>query len=127
MITERGSTFGYHNLVVDMKGFEEMRSTGLPLIFDATHSVQRPAGKGNKTGGDGHLVPLLSRAAAAAGVDGFFMEIHPNPPAAKSDAANSLPLTKFEQLVKTIIAIDKAVVDAKNRIYKDFSEVLKLS
>jgi 2-dehydro-3-deoxyphosphooctonate aldolase (KDO 8-P synthase) len=108
MITERGTTFGYHNLVVDMKGFDEMRKTGLPLIFDATHSVQRPAGNGGKTGGDGHLVPLLSRAAAAAGVDGFFMEIHPNPPSAKSDAANSLHLSKFESLVKTIIAIDKA-------------------
>jgi 2-dehydro-3-deoxyphosphooctonate aldolase (KDO 8-P synthase) len=106
LITERGTTFGYHNLVVDMKGLPLMRDLGAPVIFDATHSVQRPAGGGNVTSGDGHLVPVLAKAAAAAGVDGFFLEIHPDPKHAKSDAANSLPMKGFSPLAKTLIRID---------------------
>ncbi|MFH0920035.1 MAG: 3-deoxy-8-phosphooctulonate synthase [Fibrobacterota bacterium] len=107
-ITERGTTFGYHNLVVDMKGLPLMRSLGVPVIFDATHSVQRPASGHGITGGDSSAIPVLARAAAGAGVDGFFMEIHPNPKAAKSDAANTLPLKAFEALAKKLIAVDRA-------------------
>ncbi len=108
MITERGTTFGYHNLVVDMKGLYEMRQFGVPIIFDATHSVQRPAELGRITGGDSRLAPVLARAAAAVGVDGFFMEVHPIPTKAKSDAANSLSLKDFGKLVSTLIDIDRA-------------------
>lgn len=105
MITERGTSFGYHNLVVDMRGLVTLRSFHVPVIFDATHSVQRPgAGKGI-TLGDRCMVAPLARAAAAVGVDGFFMEVHPDPSKAKSDAANSLALKDFETLAKVLIQI----------------------
>ena len=108
IITERGSTFGYHNLVVDMKGLPLMRSFGTPVIFDATHAVQRPASERGVTGGDRGLVPVLARAAAGAGVDGFFLEVHPDPARAMSDASNSLKLDAFEALARTLHQIDKA-------------------
>jgi 2-dehydro-3-deoxyphosphooctonate aldolase (KDO 8-P synthase) len=109
LITERGSCFGYHNLVVDMKGIPQMRSLGLPVIFDATHSVQQPGSGKGITLGDADMILPLARAAAGAGVDGFFMEVHPNPKRAKSDAANSLPLGKFEGVVKVLLDINKIV------------------
>jgi 2-dehydro-3-deoxyphosphooctonate aldolase (KDO 8-P synthase) len=108
LITERGTTFGYHNLVVDMKGLPLMRSFGCPVVFDATHAVQYPASGEGITGGDRTLVPVLARAAAGAGVDGFFFEVHPYPDRAKSDAANSLPLGAFEGLARILVDIDRA-------------------
>jgi len=111
MITERGTSFGYHDLVVDMRGLVILRSLGVPVIFDATHSVQRPgAGKGI-TLGDRKMVAPLARAAAAVGVDGFFMEVHPSPDRAKSDAANSLALRDFEALAEKLIQIHEVSSD----------------
>lgn len=106
LLTERGNSFGYNNLVVDMRGLGIMRELGYPVIFDATHSVQLPAAQGNASGGDREFIPLLSRAAAAAGVDGFFMEVHPNPVQAKCDAACQLPLADLGALLQTLKQID---------------------
>jgi 2-dehydro-3-deoxyphosphooctonate aldolase (KDO 8-P synthase) len=100
MLTERGSSFGYNNLVVDMRGLAIMRGFGYPVVFDATHSVQMPGGK--VTGGDRRMAPLLARAAVAAGCDGVFLEAHPNPGNAKSDAANQLPLAQVKSLLRTL-------------------------
>jgi 2-dehydro-3-deoxyphosphooctonate aldolase (KDO 8-P synthase) len=105
MLTERGSSFGYHNLVVDMRGLVEMRELGYPVIFDATHSVQRPgAGKGY-TAGDGELAPYLARAAAAVGVDGFFIETHVRPEEAQSDRENLIPFLQLPKLWAQLRAV----------------------
>jgi len=101
MLTERGSSFGYNNLVVDMRGLVIMREFGYPVVFDATHSVQMP-GAGGYTGGDRRMAPVLARAAVAAGCDGIFLEAHPHPAKAKSDAANQLPLSQVKSLLKTL-------------------------
>jgi 2-dehydro-3-deoxyphosphooctonate aldolase (KDO 8-P synthase) len=101
MLTERGSSFGYNNLVVDMRGLAIMRELGYPVVFDATHSVQMP-GAGGYTGGDRKMAPVLARAAVAAGCDGVFLEAHPNPSKAKSDAANQLPLSQVKSLLTTL-------------------------
>src|SRR5437867_1999549 len=101
MLTERGSSFGYNNLVVDMRGLAIMRELGYPVVFDATHSVQMP-GAGGYTGGDRRMAPVLARAAVAAGCDGVFLEAHPNPTKAKSDAANQLPLSEVKGLLRTL-------------------------
>ncbi len=106
-LTERGISFGYHNLVVDMRSFPIMQSFGYPVIFDATHSVQLPGGMGSSTGGQREFIPYLARAAAGAGVDGFFMEVHDNPPEALSDSTNMLYLSSLEKLLKDLIAINK--------------------
>jgi 2-dehydro-3-deoxyphosphooctonate aldolase (KDO 8-P synthase) len=98
LLTERGSSFGYNNLVVDMRGLAIMRELGYPVVFDATHSVQMP-GAGGYTGGDRRMAPILARAAVAAGCDGVFIEAHPNPARAKSDAANQLPLSQVRALL----------------------------
>jgi 2-dehydro-3-deoxyphosphooctonate aldolase (KDO 8-P synthase) len=98
MLTERGSSFGYGNLVVDMRSLAVMRGFGWPVAFDATHSVQMP-GAGKVTGGDRRMAPVLARAAAAAGCDGIFFEAHPNPDKARSDAANQLPLSEVKALL----------------------------
>ena len=108
-ITERGTTFGYHNLVVDMRGLASMRAAGHRVIFDATHSVQRPGGDGASTGGDRIFAPVLARAAMAAGVDGIFIETHPAPERAPSDGANMIPLAQVEDLLRTLKAIHEAV------------------
>ena len=100
MLCERGTFFGYHNLVVDFRGLQVMAELGWPVVFDATHSVQRPAGQGKASGGDKKFIPLLCRAAVAAGVDGLFMEVHPDPEKALSDGANMLPLSELEPLLK---------------------------
>ncbi len=105
MITERGSTFGYNNLVVDMRSFVIMRDLGLPLIMDATHAVQNPGGKGGASGGDRRFVPALARAAAAAGADGVFMECHPDPDKALCDGPNSLNLKDLPRVLKSLAAI----------------------
>lgn len=102
MLTERGASFGYHNLVVDYRSLAIMRSLGCPVIFDATHSVQLPGGQGNSSGGRREFVPILARAAAAVGIDGIFLEIHPNPEKALSDGPNSLPLEQVGKLLKSV-------------------------
>lgn len=104
-LTERGSSFGYNNLVVDMRGLVEMRDCGYPVIFDATHSVQRPGGGGGFTSGDGALAPYLARAAAGVGVDGFFVETHVRPEEAKSDRLNLIPLSMLPRLWGQLQAI----------------------
>ena len=107
-ITERGTTFGYHNLVVDMRGLAQMRAAGHRVIFDATHSVQQPGSRGTSTGGDRSMAPVLARAAVAAGVDGLFIETHPRPDESPSDGANMIPLAQMEGLLRTLLAIDEA-------------------
>jgi 2-dehydro-3-deoxyphosphooctonate aldolase (KDO 8-P synthase) len=107
LLTERGSSFGYNNLVVDMRGLRIMGETGYPVVLDATHSVQAPGGNGISSGGKREFVEPLSRAAAAVGVAGFFMEAHPNPSQAISDAANQIPLDKLEGLLTSLKAIDE--------------------
>ena len=107
MICERGTSFGYNTLVSDMRGLASMRSTGCPIIFDATHSVQLPGGHGNSSGGEREMVPVLARAAIAAGVSGIFMETHPDPERAKSDGSNSIPIDKISDLLRVLKEIDK--------------------
>lgn len=102
MLCERGTSFGYHNLVVDMRSLVTMRNFGVPVVFDATHSVQLPGGLGSCSGGQRQFIPALSRAAAAVGIDAIFMEVHPNPDKALSDGANSLPLEHTEQLLAKV-------------------------
>jgi 2-dehydro-3-deoxyphosphooctonate aldolase (KDO 8-P synthase) len=109
LVTERGTTFGYNNLVVDFRGMPAIRDTVCPVIFDATHSVQLPGGAGKSSSGDRRFVPPLARAAVAAGVDGLFLEVHPDPDHALSDGPNSLPLADLEGLVRTLLAIRAAV------------------
>jgi 2-dehydro-3-deoxyphosphooctonate aldolase (KDO 8-P synthase) len=108
LLGERGSTFGYHNLVVDMRSLPIMAETGWPVVFDATHSVQRPAAAGLSSGGDKRFVPTLARAAVAAGLDGLFLETHPNPAAALCDGPNQWPLDRLEALLTALLAIDRA-------------------
>jgi 2-dehydro-3-deoxyphosphooctonate aldolase (KDO 8-P synthase) len=107
--TERGTTFGYNNLVADMRSLYWMREAGYHVVFDATHSVQRPGGGGDVTSGDGALAPVLARAAMAAGCDGIFMEVHENPTRARSDAANQLPLKQLPKQLRMLKAIHAAV------------------
>lgn len=107
-ITERGTTFGYNNLVTDMRSLHWMRELGVSVIFDATHSVQRPGGLGGTTGGDGELAPVLARAAVATGVDGVFMEVHANPEKAFSDGPNQIPLSNIEAVLTRLLAIHQA-------------------
>lgn len=105
MLTERGTSFGYNNLVVDMRSLAIMAETGRPVIFDATHSVQLPGGLGDRSGGERHHVPLLARAAVAAGVSGVFMETHPDPDKALSDGPNAWPLDRAEALMAQLVAL----------------------
>ncbi|HHJ11796.1 MAG TPA: 3-deoxy-8-phosphooctulonate synthase [Chromatiales bacterium] len=109
LVCERGYTFGYNNLVSDMRGLAVMRDTGCPVVFDATHSVQLPGGQGSCSGGQREHVPVLARAAVAAGVAGLFMETHPDPDQALSDGPNAWPLDRMEALLGTLLAIDEAV------------------
>lgn len=105
LLTDRGTTFGYHNLVVDMRGLAIMRSLGCPVVFDATHSVQLPGGNGTSSGGNREFVPPLARAACAVGIDAVFLEIHPEPEKALSDGANSLRLADLKDLLTSLKAI----------------------
>jgi 2-dehydro-3-deoxyphosphooctonate aldolase (KDO 8-P synthase) len=109
MVCERGASFGYNNLVSDMRSLAVMRDTGCPVIFDATHSVQLPGGQGGTSGGQREFIPVLARAAVAAGVSGLFMETHPDPSIAKSDGPNAIKLHMIEQLLSTLKTLDKAV------------------
>ena len=109
LITERGTSFGYNNLIVDMRGLVIMAKFGYPVIFDATHSVQLPGGKGTSSGGDREFVPHLSRAAAGVGIDGLFLEVHPDPDRALCDGPNSIALNKLEPILERIKEIDRIV------------------
>jgi 2-dehydro-3-deoxyphosphooctonate aldolase (KDO 8-P synthase) len=109
MVCERGASFGYHNLVSDMRSLAIMRATGCPVVFDATHSVQLPGGQGTASGGQREFVPVLARAAVAAGVAGLFMETHPDPAKALSDGPNAWPLDRMRELLETLISIDTTV------------------
>ena len=111
MLCERGASFGYNNLVSDMRGLVIMRDTGCPVVFDATHSVQLPGGQGDRSGGQREFVPVLARAAVAAGIAGLFVETHPDPDKALSDGPNSWPLDTFEALLEQVLAIDAVVKD----------------
>jgi len=116
MVCERGYTFGYNNLVADMRSLAVMRGTGCPVVFDATHSVQLPGGKGTASGGQREFVPVLARAAVAAGVAGVFMETHPDPERALSDGPNAWPLSRMRSLLTMLKEIDAAV---KSRPYEE--------
>ena len=109
MVCERGASFGYNNLVSDMRSLSLMRQTGCPVVYDATHSVQMPGGLGNASGGQREMVPVLARAAVAAGVAGVFMECHPDPTKALSDGPNSWPLTRVKALMQQLMDIDNVV------------------
>jgi 2-dehydro-3-deoxyphosphooctonate aldolase (KDO 8-P synthase) len=109
MVCERGVTFGYNNLVSDMRSLAIMRETGCPVVFDATHSVQLPGGHGTTSGGQREFVPVLARAAVAVGISGLFMETHPCPEKAWSDGPNSWPLARMESLLATLVALDRVV------------------
>jgi len=108
MVCERGASFGYNNLVSDMRSLSIMRETGCPVVFDATHSVQLPGGKGTASGGQREFVPVLARAAVAAGVSGIFMETHPTPEKALSDGPNAWPLGMMQELLETLVELDRA-------------------
>ena len=112
MVCERGASFGYNNLVSDMRSVAAMRDTGCPVVFDATHSVQLPGGQGSTSGGQREFVPVLARAAVAAGVSGVFMETHPDPAKALSDGPNAWPLDKMAQLLEVLMTLDQAVKKA---------------
>jgi 2-dehydro-3-deoxyphosphooctonate aldolase (KDO 8-P synthase) len=109
MVCERGFSFGYNNLVSDMRALAIMRATGCPVVFDATHSVQLPGGQGSASGGQREFIPVLARAAVAAGIDGLFMETHPRPQEALSDGPNAWPLARMEALLTTLLELDRAV------------------
>ncbi|RKJ15229.1 3-deoxy-8-phosphooctulonate synthase, partial [Butyricicoccus sp. 1XD8-22] len=114
LLTERGSTFGYQNLVVDMRSLPQMKEIDVPVVFDATHSVQIPGGNGTSTGGKREFIPYLSRAAVATGIDALFLEVHPDPDNALSDGPNMLKLDDLEEFLKPIIEIDRIV---KNKVF----------
>jgi 2-dehydro-3-deoxyphosphooctonate aldolase (KDO 8-P synthase) len=109
MVCERGFSFGYNNLVSDMRSLAVMRGTGCPVVFDATHSVQLPGGKGDASGGQREFIPVLARAATAAGIAGLFMETHPDPSKALSDGPNAWPLDKMRALLETLVSIDTSI------------------
>ncbi len=117
MICDRGASFGYNTLVSDMRGLSSMRSTNCPIVFDATHSVQQPGGRGKSSGGQREMVPVLARAAVAVGISGVFMETHPNPDLAKSDGQNSMPMNLMFTLLETLKEIDS--VTKKNNLLED--------
>ena len=109
MVCDRGTSFGYNTLISDMRGLATMRDTGCPVVFDATHSVQQPGGRGTASGGQSQLVPVLARAAVAAGVSGVFMETHPSPEDALSDGPNMWPLDRMEELLGVLVDLDQVV------------------
>ena len=109
LLTERGSSFGYNNLVVDMRSLAILRSFGYPVVFDATHSVQLPGGGGDRSAGQREFVPVLARAAAAVGIDALFLEVHDNPAEALSDGPNMVPHSELESLLTQVLAVDRAV------------------
>ena len=121
MACERGVSFGYNNLVSDMRSLAIMRETGAPVVFDATHSVQLPGGQGSSSGGQREFVPVLARAAVAVGISGLFMETHPDPAKAMSDGPNAVPLAKMKSLLASLQAIDRVVKSGNVFLENDFS------
>lgn len=117
VLTERGGSFGYNNLVVDMRSLPVMRGLGYPVVFDATHSVQLPGGGGTQSSGQREFIAPLARAAAAAGCDGFFMEVHPNPDTALSDGPNMVPLVKLKELLQQLLEICRSSGKGENNIF----------
>ncbi len=120
LVCERGASFGYNNLVSDMRSLAIMRETGCPVVFDATHSVQLPGGQGTSSGGQREFVPVLARAAVAAGIAGLFMETHPDPKNAKSDGPNAVPLNRMQALLETLVELDR-VAKKNGFIETDFT------
>jgi 2-dehydro-3-deoxyphosphooctonate aldolase (KDO 8-P synthase) len=123
LVCERGFSFGYGNLVSDMRSLVIMRDTGCPVVFDATHSVQLPGGQGTSSGGQREFIPVLARAAVASGIAGLFMETHPDPAKALSDGPNAWPLAHMERLLGTLVELDRAVKKngfAENQVKKDY-------
>jgi 2-dehydro-3-deoxyphosphooctonate aldolase (KDO 8-P synthase) len=118
MVCERGASFGYNNLVSDMRSLSILRETNAPVVFDATHSVQLPGGQGSASGGQREFVPVLARAAVAVGISGLFMETHPDPANALSDGPNAVPLDRMKELLESLVAID-SVVKSKNMFLED--------
>ena len=116
MVTERGFTFGYNNLVVDMRAFPALRSLGFPVVFDVTHSVQRPGGLGDRSGGDAHFIDTLAPAGVAAGVHGLFMEVHENPARALSDGPNAYRLGRLERLLARLLRVQTAASSQEPRV-----------
>jgi len=114
MVCERGASFGYNTLVSDMRSLSIMRATQCPVVFDATHSVQQPGGKGDRSGGQSEFVPLLARAAVSCGISGIFMETHPNPKEALSDGPNAVPLSEMNNLLETLKELDQIVKSKGN-------------
>ncbi|MCF8181078.1 MAG: 3-deoxy-8-phosphooctulonate synthase, partial [Limnohabitans sp.] len=121
MVCERGASFGYNNLVSDMRSLAIMRSTKAPVVFDATHSVQLPGGQGSSSGGQREFVPVLARAAVAVGISGLFMETHPNPAKALSDGPNAVPLEHLKELLASLKAIDASVKQANTFLENRFA------
>ncbi|MCX7984088.1 MAG: 3-deoxy-8-phosphooctulonate synthase [Bacteroidetes bacterium] len=119
LLTERGTTFGYHNLVVDMRSLPIMRASGYPVVLDATHSVQLPGGAKHQSGGQPEFIFPIARAGAAVGIDALFIETHPNPPTALSDASSQLPLEKVAELLRQVKSIDALVKEYLNRQLKE--------
>lgn len=120
MICERGASFGYNNLVSDMRSLEILRGSKAPVVFDATHSVQLPGGQGNSSGGQREFVPVLARAAVAVGISGLFMETHPDPAKALSDGPNAVPLDRMKELLASLVAIDDVVKSAGSFLEDSF-------
>ena len=120
MVCERGASFGYNNLVSDMRSLAIMREANAPVVFDATHSVQLPGGQGNSSGGQREFVPVLARAAVAAGISGLFMETHPDPAKALSDGPNAVPLNRMKELLESLVAIDTVVKKGNSFLENSF-------
>jgi 2-dehydro-3-deoxyphosphooctonate aldolase (KDO 8-P synthase) len=120
MVCERGASFGYNNLVSDMRSLAILRESKAPVVFDATHSVQLPGGQGNSSGGQREFVPVLARAAVAVGISGLFMETHPDPAKALSDGPNAVPLDRMKELLESLVAIDSAVKSAGSFLEDSF-------
>ena len=123
MVCERGVTFGYNNLVADMRSLAIMRETGCPVVFDATHSVQLPGGQGSSSGGQREFVPVLSRAAVAVGISGLFMETHPDPAKAMSDGPNAVPLNHLKELLVSLQSLDQVVKQSKTYLENQFAGI----
>ena len=120
MVCERGASFGYNNLVSDMRSLAILRTSKAPVVFDATHSVQLPGGQGHSSGGQREFVPVLARAAVAVGISGLFMETHPNPAKALSDGPNAVPLDRMKELLESLLAIDSVVKDSGSYLEDSF-------
>lgn len=120
MVCERGASFGYNNLVSDMRSLAILRASKAPVVFDATHSVQLPGGQGHSSGGQREFVPVLARAAVAVGISGLFMETHPNPAKALSDGPNAVPLDRMKELLESLLAIDSVIKDSGSYLEDSF-------